>query len=211
MQKTELIDMTSQRFGHWFVLKRAQKNQNKKAMWICRCDCGREAVVVGCNLRSGITTRCKSCASREIATTHGYSRTRLHNIWANMKARCKNKRCPTFKHYGGRGISVCKEWMESFEAFRDWALRNGYSEGLEIDRINNDGNYCPENCRWATRKQQNRNTSQNRMITINGTTKNISEWAELSGVNYFTIRWRLRNGISGENLLTKPAPKKAII
>lgn len=193
----KLIDLTGKRFEKWIVLRRVADNKWGQTMWLCRCDCGRERVVQGFNLRSGNSRSCKNCASRESAYVHGYSKTKLHNCWLNVRARCK----PKNKYYGGRGIKVCSEWNNSFESFRDWALANGYKKGLEIDRIDNDGNYEPENCQFVTRKEQTRNSRNNRLIKIGKETKPLCEWAEQAGIKWYTLRHRIRAGWPEHRLL----------
>lgn len=195
----QLIDMTEQRIGRWMVLKRAGNNKHKNALWLCRCECGHERVVRSNDLRRGKSQGCASCGS----TTHGGKGTRLYSVWQEMRYRCINKNHHAYKYYGGRGIVVCREW-NTFETFRDWALANGYGKGLSIDRINNNGNYGPDNCRWATRKQQHRNKRSNRYITINGVTKLLCEWAEIAGISRQALRWRHKNGWRGEYLLVPP-------
>lgn len=125
---------------------------------------------------------------------HGLKNTRLFRIWSNMKNRCNNPNCDVFHRYGGRGITVCDEWKNDFQAFYDWSITHGYSDELTLDRKDNDGNYCPENCRWATFKTQANNTSRCRLITINGETKSMHEWCEITGVNYNTARDRINRG-----------------
>jgi len=121
-----------------------------------------------------------------------------------MRYRCGNKNASRYKNYGGRGIKVCPEWRKDFVVFMDWALNNGYKKGLSIDRIDNDGNYEPSNCRWATVKQQNRNARFNRHIAINGVTKSLCEWAEVAGISRKTLQWRVNNGWHPGCLLNKP-------
>lgn len=203
MKKNSYINMIGQRYGRWTVLERAGRNKHKQVTWLCRCECGRERVVVGHDLRSGGSKGCVSCGSRESATTHGGKGTRLYNIWCNLRQRCSNENHPRHKDYGGRGIAVCSEW-DAFEAFRDWAISHGCREDLQIDRINNDGNYEPSNCRWATLKQQARNSRHNVHITINGVTKLLCEWAEIAGINYGTLKRRYQRGRSGVRLLAPP-------
>ena len=128
-------------------------------------------------------------------------KTRLHRVWDNMKTRCYNPAHKYYHRYGGRGITVCDEWRESFPAFKEWALANGYADNLTLDRIENDKGYSPDNCRWATYSQQNNNTSTTRFITIEGETKSLHEWARLSNVKPETIRRRLKIGITGRDLL----------
>ncbi len=157
----KLIDLTGQRFGRLLVLSRAANNpQNRQPMWCCRCDCGKETVVIGRDLRGGHTQSC-GCLNRdatiERSTTHGGCYTRLYSIWNNMKERCYNPRSHKYQDYGGRGITVCAGWFNDFAAFRDWALSHGYKDELSIDRIDVNGNYEPSNCRWATAKEQRHN------------------------------------------------------
>lgn len=201
----KMIDLTGQRFGRLTVQRIAERDAAGRATWLCYCDCGDTATVAAYSLRSGRTKSC-GCLRREnmrsVATSHGGSRTRLYNIWCALKERSNTQTASNYKDYGGRGITVCDEWLRSFEAFRDWALANGYRDNLSIDRKDNDGPYCPENCRWATEKQQSNNRRSNRVLTYNGETHTLAQWAELTGIKFSTLYMRLRRGWSAERALT---------
>ena len=134
------------------------------------------------------------------APIHGAKHTRLYKVWCAMRERCNNPHNKRYARYGGRGISVCNEW-DDYRAFREWAEMNGYADGLTIDRIDTDGNYEPSNCRWATRAEQNRNYSRNRMITFNGITMCLTDWADKYGIKRATLAFRLNSGKTMEQAL----------
>lgn len=167
----KMKDLTGQRFGRLTVLRQGVTKRSPKGVpsvtWECLCDCGVLVTIRAGDLLAGRSQSC-GCLHREIVTTHGdahdNSQTRLYKIWADMKSRCNNPNVRGYHRYGGRGIQVCEEWQHSFGAFKGWALSHGYSANLTIDRIDNDGDYCPDNCRWATAKEQANNRSTNRKV-----------------------------------------------
>lgn len=165
-----VIDLTGQRFGRLVVLERAE-NLKGKAAWKCKCDCGKELIVSSNNLRRGNTASC-GCYCKEQTSksrkTHGLAQSRIYHTWNHVKDRCLNPSNNVFRHYGGRGITICEEWKNSFQAFYDHVsqLPHFGEKGYSIDRINNDGNYEPGNVRWATRSEQNKNR---RKVKKNGT------------------------------------------
>lgn len=159
--------MIGEKFGRLTVIEQDPTSTiDGKRKWICVCDCGKRVSVIGTHLRNGNTTSCgcyKLDLLRERVTKCPNKNPHLYTAWRNMKQRCLNPHHPAFRYYGARGISVCKEWSDDYAAFQGWALNHGYLEGLTIDRINNDGNYEPSNCRWVTMSVQCNNKRNNKI------------------------------------------------
>lgn len=218
----KFIDLSGKRYGRLSVIKLDHvqiKPCGKNEMYyLCKCDCGNYKVVRACSLRSGNTTSC-GCYVKEMLskrqTTHNMSKTALYKTWCNMKARCYNTKREDYSEYGGRGIKVCPEWM-IFENFQSWAMENGFKEEkvkgknlLSLDRIDVNGNYCPENCRWATNRQQANNKRNNIRFYYNGQNLTLGEWSEVTGISYGTLSTRVhRLKWTIERTLTEPIHKK---
>lgn len=175
----QFIDLSGRKYGKLTVIKK-MGYKGKKITWLCKCDCGKEKIVLGHCLRDGITKSC-GCLLHEHNKTHGLSNTNLYKIYCGMKSRCYCKTNKKYKSYGGRGITMCDEWLNDFKAFYDWSMVNGYSEKLTIDRIDVDGNYEPSNCRWATLKEQDNNKRLDKLYTYNGKTMSARDWCKEIG------------------------------
>lgn len=203
-----LKDMTGIRIGRLTVLERGERMGNRTgAYWRCKCDCGSVVIVYGAELRNGYTKSC-GCLRLDMirkSPEEKHTGTRLYAIWQGMKRRTLTKTNPRYADYGGRGITICDEWKDDFEAFRDWALSNGYRDDLSIDRKDVNGNYCPENCRWATDLEQGNNTRRNRRLEYNGEVHTLTEWAKIKGIKITTLSARINTyKWSIEKALTEP-------
>lgn len=200
-------DLSGQRFGRLSVIRYAGPlGKSRVSSWLCVCDCGKEVVVKATRLQTKTTRSC-GCYGRErrvaARTTHGKSGTATYNSWCKMKERCEKPATRGYRHYGGRGIRVCDNWSDSFEAFlRDMGLRP--EGGYEIDRIDVNGHYEAGNCRWITRRQNARNKRSNRRLTWDGKTLCLSEWSEVLGLPAHILSTRLRRGWSIARTLTTP-------
>lgn len=185
-------DLTGQKFGRLTVIGLDESKNTRKTYWICQCECGGIKSARSDSLLSGANKSC-GCMKKEQdkinlgRTTHGQEGTRLYRVWQNMKDRCSNTNNSRYYRYGGRGIKVCDEWDNSFVPFYEWAINNGYAEELTLDRIDNDGNYEPSNCRWTTIQEQCNNRSSNIKITIGNATKTLLQWCEIFEVDYRTV------------------------
>lgn len=198
-----IIDLSGQRFGKLVAIDIAVHEKGKHIKWNCICDCGNKIIATGAYLKNGKKTHC-GC---EKPFSYRLAYPRIYSIWQNMKDRCGNPKNEKYKDYGGRGITVCQEWIDSFEAFCKWALENGYADNLTLDRIDVNGNYEPSNCRWITMFDQMGNMRKNVYITYNGETKHLSEWCRIFNVKYSTIEYRLKNGYSVEEAFETPIGK----
>jgi hypothetical protein len=194
------IDITGAKFNRWTALAYLGSGY-----WLCRCDCGSEKRIWGGNLKNGASKSCgcllvEFCVNKK---THGQTGSAEYKTWAGVKRRCLNPNEDSYPRYGGRGISVCNEWAESFEQFlRDMGPRP--SSQHSIERLDNERNYEPGNCIWATPEVQVANKSNNRRITLNGITKTCAEWSRLTGIHRSVIEYRLDHGWKTEEALTIP-------
>lgn len=199
--------VSGERFGMLETVEPVAFRAGKKdVIWLCRCDCGDTTRVVASNLRSGNTKSCgcsKGAMCRATAVRHGLTGTKEHQAWSGMKKRCYRKQCKSYPDYGGRGITVCDRWFGSFEAFLE-DMGPAPSRSHTIERVNNDGNYEPGNCIWATRLVQSRNRRMARMLTWDGRTQNLSAWAKELGIKSATITKRIELGWSMEEVMTMP-------
>lgn len=191
------------KFNRLTVLSVFYKNNGTRERPYCKClcDCGNERVIEYYSVISGHTKSC-GCASHEIHYKHGGFGTRLYHTWANMIYRCRAFNSKIGKDYACRGIRVCDEWL-AFEPFRDWAIQNGYADDLSIDRIDNNGNYEPNNCRWVPIEEQQSNRRSVKMLTYNGKTQCVSAWANEYGISPSALHARLRRNTTSESVLRR--------
>lgn len=201
-------NLSGQKFGRLTVTD-SFRIVSGRFYWDCKCECGNSKLVAALHLKANRIRSC-GCLAREMTskrnTIHGHSKRgewhRLYGVWFRMIGRCKNPKDPKWKDYGGRGITVCERWKDINNFIAD--MDGYFSHGLEIERINNDGEYSPVNCRWATRREQMLNTRRSRKININGVVKNITEWCDQLGVKIETFYWRVNRGMSDVEALLKP-------
>lgn len=204
----KFIDLTGKRFGRYAVVDRHVAH-----LWNCVCDCGAKRVVNGSSLRLGFSLSC-GCLRREVfnktlagsRATHGMSHHPEYRVWASMRDRCNNPNTANYPQYGGRGVKVCDRWNDYSLFIADMGRRPA---GHSLDRIDNNGNYEPTNCRWATRQEQNRNTRRNKTLAHNGDVRCIAEWADKTGIHEAIIRQRLALGWDVDRALTEPVKSLA--
>lgn len=206
---SRLLDLTGQRFGRLTVASRADNGNDGSPRWLCKCDCGNVCTVRSSNLKRGQTQSC-GCLRKDKAklnATHRMSRTRLYRIWCDMKNRCYNKNVNNYHSYGGRGVKVCDEWLDSSRFF-EWAKSSGYTDEMTIERIDIDGNYEPSNCKWITLKEQQWNKTTSHLIEIDGKTKCLREWCDEFRASYKTVHHRIKVlGWEPVRALTTPVRK----
>jgi hypothetical protein len=197
--------LIGRRIGRLTVVRHADDIINKSGTisraYECLCDCGKYTIVRQSNLSKGASTSCgcyRNAHRGDNWKTHLSTPPRLHNIWLQIRQRCQDKNLSYYNNYGGRGITVCDEWSESYEIFRDWALANGYRDDLTIDRIDNNGNYEPSNCRWTTMKEQNNNRRTNLILEISGIKQTLAQWCAITGISYKKAWNRLARGWAPE-------------
>ena len=199
-------NLIGQEFGRLVVVRLHGTNRHRQTLWACVCSCGRETIVARGALRSGNTRSC-GCLHGDMLhgrRIHGKEPPALYQCWLDMKKRCSNKSSIGYRHYGSRGIAVCKQWANDFPAFRAFALSRGWRSGLFIDRIDNDGGYSPGNCRFVVRRANNLNTRRMRIVVWRGETRSLHEWSAQVGIKYPILRRRLWRGWSVDRALTQP-------
>lgn len=201
-----------ERYGKLIALYENGRDLKNHILWRFKCDCGAEKDIVGYLVTCGRNKSCGCMAYKPpINIIHGDSNTRLYRIWRAMKSRCNYKKNLNYKIYGGRGIKVCKEWESSYQAFKQWAIENGYSDELTIERIDCDKGYFPENCKWITMHDQNYNHRNTQFLTMNGETKSVCEWCYIYGIRPDILRYRLKHGYTVEDAITIPSQKPPIL
>ncbi len=205
INETCFVDRTGQKFNRLTFVKFIEV-KNKTTYWEVKCDCGFIKTISSSGVVSGKIISC-GCYRNQILRspkTHGGSHDTLYGLWRGIIQRCTDKNCKIYKHYGGRGISICNEWKNDYLVFKNWAIQNGYSKELSIERIENNGNYEPGNCRWATDKEQSRNRRNNVRITIDGVTKILKDWCIEYGVNSNSVSTRINRGWNAIEALRTP-------
>lgn len=192
-------DLTGKRFGKWTVIAEDVSHPSKVTYWLCRCECGTEKSVYGVMLTENRSRSCIPCSKRQ----HGMCNTPEYDAWQSMKGRCYNSNSKAFPAYGGNGKVVCDRWLSFENFYADMGLRPSASHS--VDRIDNSKGYSPENCRWATPKEQSLNRSCVRLLTFNGITQSIPDWAKQIGISHTSLRSRLKHGWTIELALTAPS------
>ena len=210
--KIGVRDLIGQRFGNLVVIKKdseyIDKNGKRRASWLCKCDCGKTKVLSGISLKYSGTKSCGCLSNRNNKecsnVANNEKNTVLYDRWRGMLYRCR-----THNRYAGRGIKVCEEWHD-YNNFKKWALENGFNESLSLDRTNNNGDYAPDNCRWTSDKKQANNRSNTILLTYNGETHSLSEWADILDVPYNRLASRVNRGWEVKDIIENPYRGKRI-
>lgn len=194
-------NLIGKKFGRLTVIKKIGPDKNRAIQWLCNCSCGKKHITITSYLIHGKVKSC-GCLQREEltkrVTKHHLRSSRLYGVWANIKQRCYNPKNTHYSAYGKKGIKMCDEWRDNFICFYNWAIENGYDDKMRygectIDRIDNNGNYEPSNCRWISMKKQSLNTSRNHYLELNGEKHTVYEWSIITGINSSTILQRINN------------------
>ena len=218
--RMKYINLVGQKFNRLLVLEKTHRNN--KVYWKCLCNCGNITFVTSADLKRGTTKSC-GCYNRDriakLQAVHNQAHTRLYSVWKDIRRRCYTTTDKSYSRYGGRGIRVCDEWRACFIPFRDWAFANGYDTNAEygkctLDRIDTNGDYCPENCRWVTLREQANNRRNNILLTYNNKTETMSNWAKIVGLPYnclfhriHDLHWTVDKALTTPLRITKLTPK----
>lgn len=201
------LHLENLRFGYLTVICENGRTNRGDVLWRCKCDCGNIILVKSVNLSHGYVKSCGCMTTnmiREKNSGHGLCDTKLYSVWGGMKSRCYDSKNREYNNYGGRGINVCEEWKKDFVSFYTWAINNGFRDDLTIDRIDNNKGYSPDNCRWITNREQQRNKRNTIYLTYGGIEKSLSEWSEVTGISRSTIKSRMKLGWTVEEALETP-------
>lgn len=200
----QIEDIIGKRYNNYTVVREVEKSNDGHRRFLCKCDCGNERIVYLSHLKTNRRKECELCSFKNINKKHGMKNSRIYRIWGGMKNRCNNNNSKDFKNYKKRGIKVCPEWNNDFSIFYNWALQNGYSDTLTIERIDVNGNYTPENCKWVPKELQQRNKTTNILINYNGATITASELAHIVGIKPSAMIQRIkRHGVDDYRIYQK--------
>jgi len=204
----KLNELKGLKFGEWTIIEFVRVGVEHQKIVKVKCSCGKIKDVYLSTIKSGASKSCGCKIKRKIK--HGLSKSKLYGVWNGMKHRCYNTNFRQYKDYGGRGIQIDPIWRKDFNSFKYWAIRNGYKNGLELDRINNNKDYCSTNCRWVTHTENNRNKRDNRWVEFNSEKRLLIELCEIYSMNYKTVENRIKRGWTVEDSLSTPINKKPL-